>query len=67
MKDLLEVRNITKISIQDKREIDKLNPDKGFSELCTAISLLTSYWINSLNNYNQDLPEREKKIGLKRS
>ena len=36
-----------------------------FQDKCMAIALLKSYWLNSLNTYNRDLPERIKKIWIK--
>jgi CHAD domain-containing protein len=37
----------------------------SFQDKCTAIALLKSYWLNSLNTYNRELLEQVKKIWIK--
>ena len=50
---------------KDKQYFNKLLDELGsFQDKCTAIALLRSYWLNSLNKYNRELLERIKKIWL---
>jgi len=37
----------------------------SFQDKCTAIALMKSYWVNSLNTYNRELLERMKKVWIK--
>ena len=37
----------------------------SFQDKCTAIALMKSYWVNSLNTYNRELLERIKKVWIK--
>ena len=47
---------------KDEQYFNKLLDELGsFQDKCTAIALLKSYWLNSLNIYNRELLERIKK------
>jgi CHAD domain-containing protein len=51
---------------KDEKYFDLLqNELGGFQDKCTAIALLKSYWINSLNTYNRELLARIKKTWIK--
>ena len=51
---------------KDEQYFKKLLDELGsFQDKCTAIALLKSYWLNSLNPYNRKLLERIKKAWLK--
>lgn len=51
---------------KDEKYFDQLLDELGnFQDKCTAIALLKTYWINSLNAYNRELLEQIKKIWIK--
>ena len=51
---------------KDEQYFNKLLDELGgFQDKCTAIALLKSYWLNSLNTYNRELLERIKKVWIK--
>ena len=51
---------------KDEEYFNKLLDELGrFQDKCTAIALLKSYWLNSLNKNNQELMERIKKGWIK--
>lgn len=51
---------------KDEQYFNKLLDELGsFQDKCMAISLLKSYWLNSLNTYNRELLERIKKLWIK--
>jgi CHAD domain-containing protein len=51
---------------KDEKYFDLLlNKLGGFQDKCTALALLKSYWVNSLNTYNRELLERIKKTWIK--
>ena len=51
---------------KDEQYFNKLLDELGsFQDKCTAIALLKSYWLNSLNTYNRELLERIKKGWVK--
>ena len=51
---------------KDEQYFNKLLDELGsFQDKCTAIALLKSYWLNSLNPYNRELLERIKKEWVK--
>ena len=51
---------------KDEEYFNKLIDELGsFQDKCTAIALLKSYWLNSLNKYNRELLERIKKGWIK--
>ena len=51
---------------KDEEYFNKLLDQLGsFQDKCTAIALLKSYWLNSLNIYNRELLERIKKGWVK--
>ena len=51
---------------KDEQYFNKLLDELGsFQDKCTAIALLKSYWLNSLNIYNRELLERIKKGWVK--
>jgi CHAD domain-containing protein len=51
---------------KDEKYYSQLLEELGsFQDKCTAIALLRSYWLISLNTYNRELLERIKKIWIK--
>jgi len=51
---------------KDEQYFNKLIDELGsFQDKCTAIALLKSYWLNSVNKYNRELLERIKKGWIK--
>lgn len=51
---------------KDEQYFNKLLDELGsFQDKCTAIALLKSYWLKSLNTYNRELLERIKKEWVK--
>lgn len=75
LKDVFYNLKIYKASGTDVSPVDKGKGEKYFDQLlnelgdfqdkCTAIALLKSYWINSLNTYNRELLASIKKTWVK--
>jgi hypothetical protein len=60
----ISLMNIWKV--KDEKYFDQLLNELGnFQDKCTAIALLKSYWINSLNTYNRELLASIKKTWIK--
>jgi CHAD domain-containing protein len=61
--------NLSSLNIlyeKDEKYFDQLLNELGdFQDKCTAIALLKSNWIDSLNTYNRELLERIKKVWIK--
>jgi CHAD domain-containing protein len=61
--------NLSSLNIwyeKDEKYFDLLLIELGnFQDKCTAIALLKSYWVSSLNTYNRELLERIKKVWIK--
>ncbi len=75
LKDIFYNLKIYKTSGADVSPVNKWKDEKYFDQLlnelgdfqdkCTAIALLKSYWINSLNAYNRELLTSIKKTWIK--
>jgi CHAD domain-containing protein len=61
--------NLSSLNIlyeKDEKYFDLLLNELGnFQDKCTAIALLKSYWVNSLNTYNRELLAKIKKTWIK--
>ena len=61
-----EILSISIMKGKDEKYFDQLLEELGsFQDKCTAIALLRSYWLTSLNTYNRELLERIKKNWIK--
>jgi len=61
-----EILSISILKGKDEKYFDQFSEELGsFQDKCTAIALLRSYWLVSLNTYNRELLERVKRNWIK--